>query len=384
MLTRTELGLALDQARRTTDTLFELIRPDALYDRPIPERHRIVFYLGHLEAFDWNLIARYALDVASFHPAFDRLFAFGIDPPQGQLPDDTPAAWPGTAEVNRYNLRTREIIDDLITQVPEQLLHVAIEHRLMHAETLAYILHQLPYQKKSGVGPAPPSAAPPREDFLDIPAGEAQMGIERGKEFGWDNEYQRHGVAVPEFSIARYKVTNRQYLEYMSEGGSVPFFWSPGEARWTFRGMFAEYPLPLDAPVYVTQEQASGYARWRGMRLPTEAEFQRAASGSKPSANANFRGWDPVPVTADDNGGNSISQIVGNGWEWTSTLFAPFPGFEPFPFYQNYSEPFFDNSHYVLKGASPRTAACFLRPSFRNWFRPAYPYIYGTFRLVRA
>jgi formylglycine-generating enzyme required for sulfatase activity len=76
------------------------------------------------------------------------------------------------------------------------------------------------------------------------------------------------------------------------------------------------------------------------------------------------------------------SQLVGNGWEWTSTVFAPFPGFTPFPFYRNYSEPFFDGQHYVLKGASPRTAARLARPSFRNWFRPSYPYIYATFRLV--
>ena len=77
-------------------------------------------------------------------------------------------------------------------------------------------------------------------------------------------------------------------------------------------------------------------------------------------------------------------QLAGNGWEWTSTLFAPFPGFTPFPFYRNYSEPFFDGQHYVLKGASPRTAECFLRPSFRNWFRPSYPYVYATFRMVKS
>jgi formylglycine-generating enzyme required for sulfatase activity len=74
----------------------------------------------------------------------------------------------------------------------------------------------------------------------------------------------------------------------------------------------------------------------------------------------------------------------GNGWEWTSTVFGPFPGFEPFPFYRNYSAPFFDGQHYVLKGASQRTAARFLRPSFRNWFRPGYPYVYATFRLAES
>jgi formylglycine-generating enzyme required for sulfatase activity len=120
------------------------------------------------------------------------------------------------------------------------------------------------------------------------------------------------------------------------------------------------------------------------MRLPTEAEYHRAADGSPISSNIDFHHWDPIPVAADDNGLRVPSQMKGNGWEWTSTTFAPFQGFEPFPFYRNYSEPFFDGQHYVLKGGSPRTSARFLRPSFRNWFRPSYPYVYGTFRMVNA
>src|ERR1700682_5585217 len=117
MRTQADLARALTDARVQTDELFGLVHPDSLYDRPIAERHRIVFYMGHLEAFDWNLIARYTLDVPAFHAAFDKLFAFGIDPPPGQLPDDTPAAWPGLAELQRYNLRTREIIDELLPEV---------------------------------------------------------------------------------------------------------------------------------------------------------------------------------------------------------------------------------------------------------------------------
>jgi gamma-glutamyl hercynylcysteine S-oxide synthase len=385
MRTRSQLIRAIDEARRTTDCLFGLVRPDSLYDRPIPERHRIIFYIGHVEAFDWNLIARYALDVPAFHPDFDRLFAFGIDPPPGQLPDDTPAAWPGIAEVQRYNLRTREIIDDLLTDVPEQFLHVAIEHRLMHAETLAYILHQLPYEKKRAVAPPPEQACPPTgESYVSIPAGEAKLGLPETEPFGWDNEYQPHSTAVPAFSIGRHKVTNREYLEFVREGGSPSFFWTQQGGRWMYRGMFSEYPLPLDCPVYVTHEQATAFAVWRGLRLPTEPEFHRAAESAAPSRNLDFQGWDPIPVTAEDNGSSGPAQMTGNGWEWTSTTFGPFDGFEPFPFYQNYSEPFFDGRHYVLKGASPRTARCFLRPSFRNWFRPAYPYLYATFRMVKT
>jgi formylglycine-generating enzyme required for sulfatase activity len=146
--------------------------------------------------------------------------------------------------------------------------------------------------------------------------------------------------------------------------------------------MFEEIPLPLDWPVYVTHDEASAYAAWRGKRLATEAEWHRAACSAPAGSNFDFRRWDPAPVTADDGPVQGPMQMASNGWEWTSTLFAPFPGFEPFPFYPNYSAPFFDGGHYVLKGASPRTAAILTRPSFRNWFRPSYPYLYATFRVV--
>jgi formylglycine-generating enzyme required for sulfatase activity len=388
MRTQLEPGRALQQAREQMDALFHLVRPSAFYDRPIGERHRMIFYLGHADAFDWNLIARYALDVPAFHEEFDRLFAFGIDPPPGELPADQPGDWPALEEVERYQQRSREIIDELSGEVPEQLLNVAIEHRLMHAETFAYILHQLEYGKKIAVEESLPAVravhmAARRPEFLRIPAGPAQLGLPCNGAFGWDNEYQAHLVEVPEFSVAQHKVTNGEYLEFVKEGADPPFFWADRGEGWVFHGMFSEYPLPLDAPVYVTHDQASAYARWRGMRLPSEAEYHRAACSAPRSSNLNFRYWDPISVFTDDDGTRRPMQLAGNGWEWTSTLFAPFPGFTPFPFYPNYSEPFFDGAHYVLKGASPRTAECFLRPSFRNWFRPSYPYVYATFRTVR-
>src|SRR5579872_2096658 len=176
MRAQTELGRALANARELTDDLFQLVRPDSLYERPIPERNRILFYVGHVEAFDWNLIARYALDIRSFHPEFDRLFAFGVDPPPGQRPADQPADWPGMAEVERYNQRTRDEIDSVLEDVPEQLLHVAIEHRLMHAETFAYILHVLSYERKMPEPTIPSAAAPlPEARLRAIPAGEATL-----------------------------------------------------------------------------------------------------------------------------------------------------------------------------------------------------------------
>jgi iron(II)-dependent oxidoreductase len=404
MRTQSELGRAIEEAREQTDALFRAVRPDSFYERPIAERHRIVFYLGHVEAFDWNLIGRYALDRRTFHAEFDHLFAFGIDPPPGQLPSDRPSDWPSLAEVDRYNQRVRDEIDELIDEVPPQLLHVAVEHRLMHAETIAYILHQLDYQKKVAPAfhPEVETGPAPQPRMVEIPAGTAQLGVDNPEldhngAFGWDNEFQALVVDAPAFSMAKHKVTNGEYLEFVRAGAAAPFFWVERAGRWRYRGMFAEIPLPLDWPVYVTHTEAEAYAKWRGGALPTEAQFHRAASVAheEPGANLDFRRWEPVPVHANDNGsakaplqveaashGEAPSQLVGNGWEWTSTVFAPFPGFTPFPFYRNYSEPFFDGQHYVLKGASPRTAARLARPSFRNWFRPSYPYIYATFRLV--
>ena len=99
---RHDLTEQLVLARQQTDALFDLVEPDALYERPISERHRIIFYIGHLEAFDWNLFRERALGLTAFHPEFDRLFAFGIDPVGGGLPTDQPSDWPSIAAVQDY------------------------------------------------------------------------------------------------------------------------------------------------------------------------------------------------------------------------------------------------------------------------------------------
>ncbi len=166
------------------------------------------------------------------------------------------------------------------------------------------------------------------------------------------------------------------------------------------RGVFEELPLPRSWPVYVSHDQAAAYAAWSGVRLPSEAEFHRAAYGTPdgqdriypwgdtvPNAlhgNFDFERFDPEPVDAHPAGASAweIEDLIGNGWEWTSTVFGPFPGFEPMASYPQYSADFFDGRHYVMKGASPVTARELVRPSFRNWFYSDYPYMYAKFRCV--
>jgi gamma-glutamyl hercynylcysteine S-oxide synthase len=375
-----DLTHELAAARSQTDALFAAIDPAAIYDRPIPERNRMIFYLGHIEAFDWNQMVGTGVELRSHNTAFDKLFEFGIDPEPGQLPSDKPSEWPSIAEISRYNALVRQSIDSHLNEIPEDVAHMMIEHRHMHAETFAYILHNLEYEKKIGPVPHLTESAPVNNEMIRIPTGEAVLGRNQDDGFGWDNEYSAHTVRVPEFSINKHKVSNADYLAFVNDGGSVPHYWSKRDGRWYWRGMFGEVPLPLDWPVYATLDQARAYASYRGAEVPTEVQYHRASPGSvEPSANLDYKRWDPSPITRSEG----VSQMTGNGWEWTSSVFAPFEGFTPRPTYPGYSANFFDGQHYVLKGASPRTAAKLVRPSLRNWFRAEYPYVYATFRLCQ-
>jgi len=424
----------ISDARRRSDALFDIVRTEAKYERPIPERHRIIFYVGHLEAFDWNLLHENISGLKSFHPEFDRLFAFGIDPVGRGLPTDQPSDWPSLDAVRDYVLKIRAALDDMVMSVDavaqrdgfpiETLLNVAIEHRLMHGETLAYMLHQLPLMSKVEQAATPrPSSPPVIPSMIQISAGSANLGLSRRDGvFGWDNEFESRTVDVPAFAIDRYMITNGQFLEFVNAGGyenrglwsdsdwdwkeahniSHPVFWRKTSDGWLYRTMFQEIALPLDCPVYVSHAEASAYARAEGKTLPSEEQWHRAAYGlldggrrtypwgdAAPNSNFgnfDFERWDPTPVNAHPQGRSAfgVEGMLGNGWEWTSTVFGPFQGFEPFPFYRGYSADFFDGKHFVMKGGSPRTAACMLRPTFRNWFQSHYQYVYAGFRCVNA
>jgi len=425
----------LAAARNNSDDLFRIVRNDSLYDRPIAERHRTIFYLGHLEAFDFNLFRQGNPSLQSFNPEFDKLFAFGIDPVDGGLPTDQRADWPSLEKVREYVNRIRQTIDASLNQPrhnnaqfdllssQDKLLNVAIEHRLMHAETLSYMFHRLPFDKKNSRFTENPRIGPAaRNEMLKIPAGSTRLGLSRKNptRFGWDNEYEAFDVDVPAFRIDKFMVTNGDFLNFLLDGGyEDPRLWSPADwqwkgqnsihnpafwennvGEWLYHGMFQNFPLPLAWPVYVSHAEARAFARWTKKSLPTEAQWQRAACGTPQNVdrefpwgneapvagcgNFDFASWNPSDVNAFPENKSSFGVVgqLGNGWEWTSSPFAPFDGFEPFAFYPGYSANFFDGKHFVIKGGSARTAACMLRRSFRNWFQPHYQYVYAGFRCI--
>jgi ergothioneine biosynthesis protein EgtB len=421
--------------RQRSRALFEMLRPEAYYARPISLRHPIVFYEGHLPAFSLNTLVKRGLGRPGIDEELERLFARGIDPE-----DETAARrsrraeWPARIEVQRFAEACDALVLDALANAPiEQpghpLLHDAeavytiLEHEAMHQETLLYMWHQLPYDVKQASAPEAPDVrgTTPPPGRTRVPAGRATLGVRRGDvPFGWDNEFSSIGIDVPSFEIDVHNVTNEQFMAFVEAGGyrdpqwwtpdtfawlqqeglAHPRFWFRRSNGWKWRGMFGDIDLPAAWPVYVSMVEAEAYARWKGARLPTEAEYHRAAFGepsgrerlfpwgdAPPDASRgqfDFASWNPVAAGRHPEGASAwgVHDLMGNGWEWTSTTFAPFPGFRPMASYPEYSADFFDGEHFVIKGAAPATATELLRRSFRNWFRPNYPFVYATFRLV--
>lgn len=421
--------------RERSGQLFDLLSEPAYYTQPISLRHPIVFYEGHLPAFSFNTLVKRALGEAGIDERLETLFARGIDPSE---PDAGAGIrqWPDRHEVRQFAEETdarvlRALASAELDRPGHPLLDRAeaafaiLEHEEMHQETLLYMWHRLPFRdKRPPAGYRPCVRGPlPAAEWCAIPPGPAVLGVDRDVlPFGWDNELPSCIADVPAFAIERHNVTNAAYLEFVEAGGyrdprwwqpedwswiqaervEHPLFWERVGDEWFWRGMFESIPLPTAWPVYVSQAEARAYAAWRGARLPSEAEFQRAAYGSPDGRDRAFpwgaaapdptRGtfdfvsWEPTPVGAHPAGRSAwgIEDLVGNGWEWTTSVFAPFPGFKPMASYPEYSADFFDGDHFVMKGASPATASELIRPTFRNWFRPRYPYVYATFRLVRS
>ena len=420
--------------RSRSAALFSLLSESAYFSQPIALRHPVVFYEGHLPGFSFNALVKKALGGASVDTRLETLFARGIDPHEA-AGNSRAFEWPTRDVVQAFASEAdRRIVDALNTADIDrpghplldrkEVVFAILEHEEMHQETLLYMWHRLPFdQKKAPAGYRPRSGGVvPAQEWVDVPAGPATLGTSREDVvFGWDNEHPDLRVAVEPFSIERHDVTNARFMDFVEGGGydepkwwtaddwqwiqseqrRHPLFWERHDNSWFWRGMFELIPLPPAWPVYVSLAEASAFARWQGTRLPTESEFQRAAYGSPSGERVHpwgdqaparefgvfdFSSWDPEPAGSHPAGASAwgIEDLVGNGWEWTGSVFAPFPGFSVLPSYPEYSADFFDGQHFVMKGGSPATARELLRPTFRNWFRARYPYVYATFRCVKV
>ncbi|HSD66689.1 MAG TPA: SUMF1/EgtB/PvdO family nonheme iron enzyme [Vicinamibacteria bacterium] len=422
----------LREAWRRSDRVLALLSDGAWLEQPIPLRQPFLFYLGHLPAFAWNHVGRGLLGRRPFSPELDRLFERGIDPVgvDAYVPK---AAWPERAAVLGYRDRVRRELEEALSDPAfprqgEPVVAMVVEHELMHHETLLYMIQELDHGLKASPGgwsELPEAAGTRPARAVEVAEGDATLGAAPGSlPFAWDNELPECRVRVPPFAIDDRPVTNADLLEFVRDGGyAEPRLWREDDWAWRLRqcvhqprswrrdgdglrvrSLREDVPFERAAawPAMVSWAEASAYARWREARLPTEAEWHRAACGT-PSGDErplpwgdeapgerhgsfHFRHASPVPVGAFPAGASAwgVHELVGNGWEWTGTPFAPFPGFAPMPRYPGYSADFFDGRHFVLLGASWATDEALVRTSFRNWFQPHYPYVFSKFRCARS
>ncbi len=416
----------LDRARNRTTLLTEAVDDGDLTRQHSPLMSPLVWDLAHVGNQEELWLVR---DVGGREPVrrdIDELYD-AFKHPRRDRPA-LPLLDPG--EARRYVATVRDKVLDVLDHARldgSRLLDrgfafgMIVQHEQQHDETML-ATHQL--RTGAPVLPAepPPAAAVPAGGEVFIPGGPFTMGTDT-EPWALDNERPAHRVDVPAFHLDRAPVTNAAYAAFIDAGGyDDPRWWST--AGWRHRqeaGLVAPQhwqrdgdgwaattfgrPARIvgDAPVvHVCFYEAEAYAAWAGKRLPTEAEWEKAARhdpatgrsrrypwGDDPPAprhaNLGQRHLQPAPAGAYPDGASplGVHQLIGDVWEWTSTDFHGYPGFRAFP-YREYSEVFFGPGHKVLRGGSFGTDSAACRGTFRNWDLPIRRQIFSGFRCARS
>jgi gamma-glutamyl hercynylcysteine S-oxide synthase len=363
----------LAEARRRTLALVEPVSDEDLHRVHSTLMSPLVWDLGHIAAFEDLWVSRES----------------GAEMLHAELADiydaaETPRARRGDLPYLRRDqaLEYMEEVRDRTVSVLGQdgfVGELILQHEHQHNETM---LQTLKLAEPGVFEPARdelPRAVADGPDTVVIEVVPFPLG-DPGRGFAYDNERPRREVHVAEFAIDRLPVTNGQYMEFVEAGGERPLYWT-GDGR--VRDFERTVELDPAVPVaHVSWVQADAYARWRGARLPTEAEWEKAAQGADArQANIDQLGFGPAPAGAYPEGASACGALgmLGDVWEWTASDFGPYPGFSAFP-YPEYSEIFFGGDYKVLRGGSWATRPSVARATFRNWDHPIRQQIFAGFR----
>ena len=354
----------------------------------------LIWDLGHIANFEEQWLVREIAGREALRGDLGELYD-AIEQPRrirGELPILT------AAEVRPYmdqvRARTLEVLDDLELDPDEPLLadgfvyEMLLAHEHQHNETILQLLQMVesyePVVVDEGPGREPVADGP---EMVEVAGGAHAIGA--GAEgFAYDNERPRHEVELEPFMIDRTPVTNGAYAEFLADAdGEPPMYWEPdGEGGWQRTAMGRTAPVDTALPViHVSWHEAEAFARWAGKRLPSEPEWEAAAAGADPGrANLDLLAFGPAPAGAygDAPSGSGALQMLGDVWEWTSSDFTAYPGFQAFP-YPEYSEVFFGDTYKVLRGGAWSARRDVIRTSFRNWDLPDRKQIFSGFRCVR-
>jgi iron(II)-dependent oxidoreductase len=425
MTTRERIHAELDAARQRSLALTSCVDEPDLTAQHSPLMSPLVWDLAHVGNQEELWLLRAVGGREPLHPEIDPLYD-AFEHPRGARPT-LPLL--GPQEARGYIGTVRGRVVDLVERAPlagdplvEQgfVFGMVAQHEQQHDETML-ATHQLRTGAPVLSAPAPP-VPPPDAGLLPpevlVPAGPFTMGTST-EPWALDNERPAHEVHVDAYWIDTAPVTNGAYLAFMAAGGydtpefwsadgwvhrqqaglTAPLFWHREGETWVRRRFGYVEPVPADEPVqHVCWYEAQAYARWAGRRLPTEAEWEKAARHDPVSgrsrrypwgdddpapehANLGQRHLQPAPAGAYPAGTSAygVRQLIGDVWEWVGTDFYGYPGFEAFP-YREYSEVFFGPEYKVLRGGSWATATVACRGTFRNWDYPIRRQIFAGFR----
>jgi gamma-glutamyl hercynylcysteine S-oxide synthase len=430
------IATELEGGRLRTLGLVEPFSEEELWRSPSRLMSPLVWDLGHCANYEELWLLRNVAGHQPTDPSYDDIYN-AFEHPRWERPS-LPLLGPAEARAYMGDVRGKSLdILERVDLTPEERLldrgyvyGMVVQHEHMHDETMLSTI-QLMKQKEY-----PPAATqPPRavtrveQDMVFVAEGSIEIGTSI-EPWAFDNERPAHRVDLAGFWIDRTPVTNAQYIAFIEAGGyqdprhwtdagwtwrqesgkEAPGFWKREGSSWVI-GRYGRYvPVELDEPVqHVCWFEADAFARWAGKRLPTEGEWEKAASwgppggsGSSPSAwrkrrfpwgdddpthdhaNVDQRHFGPAPVGAYPAGVSAYGchQMIGDVWEWTSSDFQPYPGYEWFP-YREYSEVFFGTDYKVLRGGSWATHTTAIRNTFRNWDYPIRRQIFCGFRCAK-
>jgi iron(II)-dependent oxidoreductase len=414
-----------DAVREGTLQLLDLVADGAFDSQPDPDFSPIGWHVGHVATFEHYWLLEQCRGDPPLPDEYRRLFS------PLETPKSLRRALPSRTEIMEMlgDVRARVLRylesgrADPSRGLPddERIFRNVIQHELQHSETMSLVLHMHDRPERPEQTPLLAPGEAGDTPMVRVPAGSFLMGRDPIGDT-YDNEGPPHRVDLEEFFIDVHPVTNAQFLGFLSSGGyderrcwgddgwawrcrhnvRAPRYWLARGDGWLARGFFGDGALRPDHPVQsLSWYEAEAYARWCGKRLPSEAEWEKAAAwdmsasrslayawGDQPpdSSRCNFeRAFDGTTAVGSFGSARSPSgcfDMNGNVWEWTATAFAPYPKFVPYP-YEGYSQPYFDGQHRVLRGGSWATRGSIVRNTFRNWYAPATRVLFAGFRCTR-
>ena len=406
----------LDRYRAVRSTTERLAAPLQIEDyvlQAMPDVSPTRWHLAHVTwFFETFILAPHAAGYRVYDDRYRFLFNsyYNAVGPQFSRPDRGHLSRPTVAEVYAYRAHVDRAMAEFIERGAEralaacgEILTLGLHHEQQHQELILtdikYNLGLNPLRPAYHATAVPRDRVAPKCQWIELPGGVRLIGHE-GSGFAFDNECPRHGVLLPPWALASRPVTNGEYREFVDDGGyrdwrhwlsdgwrvvqergwQAPLYWEQQDGEWMVQTLSGPMPIDPEAPVaHVSYLEADAFARWRGARLPTEAEWEAAATPEPVTGHFMDAGiYHPLPADGD-----GFVQLYGDVWEWTASSYTPYPGFRPLDGPATEYNGKFMVGQMVLRGGSCATPGDHIRPTYRNFFPPDARWQFSGVRLAR-